>query len=450
MEHARAGLTSAGCSPSLDDRATMMSIPATAPRAETLLERVVRTALRYGLSSFGPMAISGAHFFASIVYLRALSRAEFGLLAFLFTIVPFFLSLSGALVGASVSRVAARSNGLRDGELATHLKVNLLFSAGAALCVSLLLKLSHSGMRMALVLGAYAGLMTLRWLGRSVGYALRKPLRVAASDAVYAGTLIAGLLVLHFLSGVDSHRAAYLLLAAAAAGLAAMGPEFVRHLVWPSRSGSLAAFGHIWRNLARWSVLGVCLTELTANAHVYFVTFVFGPASFAILAVGSLMLRPAVLVLSALPDRERPEMIRQIAAGDRAGALRSVKEFRTAAGAVWLATMLLAGAILMWFPHLVLKHGYDARQVLIVLAFWGAITAVRVARTPESVLLQAAGEFRALAAAGAWSSVVSLLVTLWLTLQFGPIASLGGILLGDIVMTGRIFAMSRRWKLSHG
>jgi O-antigen/teichoic acid export membrane protein len=411
--------------------------------------RYAKVAFRYGLSSFGPIAISGAHFFASILFLRALSRVEFGLLSFLFVVVPLCLSISGALVGASVSRVAARANGLRDAEIATHLKVNLFFSLAAGACVFALLRLGHSDIKLALVLGCYAGLMTLRWFGRNVGYALRTPMRVALSDSVYAASLVGGLGVLYALHGLDAGRAADVLLLAAAAGLAALGKDFMRHLLWPARDGSLLAFGGIWRDLARWSVLGVFLTELTANAHVYLVTFAFGPASFALLAVGSLLMRPVVLVLSALPDLERPEMGRRIAAGDKLGALSSVKEFRTAAGAVWLATLLLAGVVLMWFPHLVLKHGYDVGQVLIVLAFWGAITAVRVARTPESVLLQAAGEFRALAAASGWSSLASMAVTLLLMLAFGPVASLGGILIGELVMTSRIFALSGRWKLAH-
>jgi O-antigen/teichoic acid export membrane protein len=230
----------------------------------------------------------------------------------------------------------------------------------------------------------------------------------------------------------------------------ALGNGFLRRLLWPAKGRPLLAFGEVWQDLARWSVLGVLLTELTANAHVYLVTFVFGPASFALLAVGSLLMRPSVLVLSALPDLERPEMVRLIAAGDRRGVLRSVKEFRTAAGAVWFATFLTAGAVLMWFPHLVVKHGYDSSQVLVVLAFWGAITAVRVARTPESVLLQAAGEFRSLATVSGWSSASSLVLTLLLMLKFGPIASLGGVLIGDLVMTARIFALSRRWKIVNG
>jgi O-antigen/teichoic acid export membrane protein len=411
---------------------------------------LANVAMRYGLSSFGPAAISGAHFLASLIFLRSLSRDAFGQLSFLLVIVPFGLSISGALVGASVSRVAARNGGLDDAELSTHLKVNLLYSMMVGAGVLALLHLSHAGWTMAAALGLYAGLMALRWFGRNLAYALKSPLRVTVSDLTYAGVLIAGLGVLQAVHGLDVGDASIALLLAAAAGLAALGTNFLRQLLLPPRAGAITAFGDIWQELARWSVLGVFLTELTANAHVYLVTFLFGPASFALLAVGSLLMRPVVLVLSALPDMERPEMARRIAAGDHQGALRCVKEFRTAAGAVWLATLLLAGAVLMWFPSAILKHGYDAGEVLVVLAIWGAISAVRVARTPESVLLQAAGQFRPLAGASAWSSLVSLTVTLALALFFGPVVSLLGVLSGELVMTGRILSLSRRWQAAHG
>ena len=74
-----------------------------------------------------------------------------------------------------------------------------------------------------------------------------------------------------------------------------------------------------WRDLARWAVIGVVLTEFTANAHAYIVTFVAGPKAFALLAVGALVMRPASLVLSSLPDIERPRMAQKIGAGDIAG-----------------------------------------------------------------------------------------------------------------------------------
>ncbi len=404
-------------------------------------------AARYCLTSFGPVSISGAHFLISLMALRALPRADFGVLSFLLAVVPLALSISGALVGASASRVAEPA--LAETPLASHLKVNLLFSIMVGVVVFGAVRASARDLPADAVFGLYAGLMTLRWFGRNVGYVLRTPMRVTISDIAYAGTLVVAFGALFAVQGLSALRAAEVLLAAAVVGLAALGTDYLPHLLRPARTGSFGAFWPVWRDLARWSVLGVCLTELTVNAHVYLVTFLFGPSAFALLAAGSLLMRPVILVLAALPDRERTEIARRIRAGNHAGALKAVKEFRTAGGAVWLATVVLAGAILMLFPHLILKPGYDERQMLVVLAFWIAITAVRVARTPDSVLLQAAGAFRKLAGASLWSSMASLALTLALALSLGPIASLGGILCGDVVLTGRIFALSRAWKRAH-
>lgn len=427
--------------------ATVSVEPRTRNSVRGRLESIVPVAERYCLTSFGPVAISGAHFLVSLMALRALPRADFGVLSFLLIIVPLALSLSGALVGASASRLPAPA--LAESPLASHLKVNLLFSITVGAVVFGSLYASDPDLPTDILFGLYAGLMTLRWFGRFVGYVLRAPVRVTVSDLSYAGALVAAFGVLFTLRALSVLHAAEAMLAAAAVGLVALGKDYWPHLVRPAQSGSLSAFRPIWQDLARWSVLGVCLTELTVNAHVYLVTFLFGPSTFALLAAGSLLMRPTGLILAALPDRERSEISRRLAAGNYNGALKVVKEFRTAAGAVWLATVVLAGAILMFAPHLVLKQGYDEHQFLAVLGLWVAITAVRVARTPDSVLLQSAGAFQPLATASLWSSAASLALTLALALSFGPIASLGGILVGDLVLAGRIFALSRAWKRAH-
>src|SRR5581483_955108 len=121
----------------------------------------------------------------------------------------------------------------------------------------------------------------------------------------------------------------------------------------------------------------------------------------------------------------------------------------TSMAAVWIATMILAAVILTSFPHFLIRSEYDPRQVLTVIAFYAAIMAVRISRMPESVLFQAAGEFRALAWPSVWSSAVSVAATFALLVAFGTVASLGGILAGDVVMTANIFGLARRWKAAH-
>ena len=58
------------------------------PRASAFLH----TATRYALSVTGPVAVSAAHFIASLIFLRLLQAAEFGQFSFLLIVVPFCLS----------------------------------------------------------------------------------------------------------------------------------------------------------------------------------------------------------------------------------------------------------------------------------------------------------------------------------------------------------------------
>ena len=198
--------------------------------------------------------------------------------------------------------------------------------------------------------------------------------------------------------------------------------------------GSLRAYRAIFRDVTRGSLRGVIFTEFTVNAHAYLVTFLAGAGPFALLALGMLLMRPASLVQSALPDLERPVMTRQIAARNWRALNRTAREFSAGLFAVLLATLILDAVLLTWFPHLILKRGYGLQDVVIVTAISALIMAVRAARAPLAVILQAAGAFKEMAGLGLKSSAVSLLSTLALLLAFGPIASLGGVLLGELVI----------------
>ncbi|HEY1837643.1 MAG TPA: hypothetical protein VGG36_08305 [Rhizomicrobium sp.] len=411
--------------------------------------RLAAIAWRYGSSAAGPMSVAGAHFIASLIFLHAFSRVEFGLFAFLLVVVPFCMSVTGSLIGAPLSHRLTCGDEIDDAHIATFFKMNLLTACVAAAAVFAMMTFAGAPPGAALLLGAYGGVMVLRWFARCFAYIGRNPFRAVSSDFLYSGALIAALLTLDVLHGLTIASGAVALFACAALSLPAFGAAYLRRQLRPGDAGSLAAYAPIWRDLTRWSVLGVGLAELTANAHAYLVTFISGPSSFALLALGALVMRPVSLVFSALPDMERPIMARAIAAGNSTAALRTVNEFRTATSLVWAATLLLAGVLLTWFPHLLLKKGYEETQVIAVIAMWGAIMLVRAIRTPENVFLQAAGEFKGLARAGMRSSVVSLTLTLVLLFGFGPIVSLGGILAGDVVMTLGIFSLTKAWKARH-
>ncbi|MFL6690408.1 MAG: hypothetical protein ACJ8IR_09530 [Alphaproteobacteria bacterium] len=401
---------------------------------------------RYFLSALGPVSISAAHFGAALIFLHSLPRAEFGLFSFLLIVVPFCISLSGATFTPPIARQNAAPGGITEAERLTLFKTNLLFSALAALAVSLVICISGGAAPVAALLGAYGGLMSLRWFARCWSYGQARNAPVAISDVAYSVFLCGSLFVLVAVHRLNGWTTALALFSSAACGLLTLElrnlPQYVRAL----RIGQLGPFLDIWRDMSGWAVLGVLLSELTVNAHAYLVTFISGPHAFAVLAVGSLLMRPVSLVLTAVPDMERPLMSWALRAGDQAWAFRIVKEFRTAASAIWLATILLAAALLTWFPQLIVKKDYAFRDVVFVLAISASVMALRAMRTPDSVLLQAAGEFRRLAGAGAWASVVSITSALVLLLLAGPIAAPCGILMGELVATQRIFALTRAWK----
>jgi len=78
------------------------------------------------------------------------------------------------------------------------------------------------------------------------------------------------------------------------------------------------------------------------------------------------------------------------------------------------------------------------------------IMAVRAWRTPPATRLQAAGQFKELASIGTISGAVSVAATLGLLLTLGPIASLAGILLGELVILVRVRQMAHDWWKANG
>ncbi|HWA04305.1 MAG TPA: hypothetical protein VG819_12355 [Rhizomicrobium sp.] len=409
--------------------------------------RLVRLAGRYGLTTIGPIAVSGSHFVASLIFLHRLAPADFGLFSFLLVVVPFCLSMSSGLLGAPLVKAIGTSSLGEEEQLAAFRKVNRLFCLGAGATTALLMWSSGAGIVPSLALGAYGAVMSLRWFSRFNAYIDNHPRQAALSDLFYSLALLTGLFLLAALDALSLVSASFVLLASAVLSVPVFGRKFLARQI--RSGGSFRVYAPIWRDVTRWSLLGVVLSEVTANAHAYFVTFIAGAPAFALLALGALLMRPVFLVLQALPDRERPTIARYLAAGDYGSANRCRIEFRMAAVAIWLATVLLATAILAWFPQLFIRKGFDAASVHIVTALWALVVAARAIRASEAVFLQAAGEFNALARTGVGASAVSVAGTMILLLLFGPVASLGGILAGELVNTVQVMGLMRKWKRAH-
>lgn len=414
------------------------------------LTPLLATARRYGLSASGPVATSGAHFLASLLFVRSLPASAFGLFSFVMVIVPFAMSMTGAMLIIPATRALALPTQARAQAMACYLKMNLLLSAVTIFAVAGLLFIAHAAPLPSLLLGLFGGALTFRWLARCHAFIEGRLRNAIASDVVYAAALICGLAILALSRHVTLTSGAGMLLLAALASFAPLGRKFFAEQFAAVSSGRLRHYGATFRDVTRWSLLGVIFTELTVNAHAYLVTFVAGSGPFALLALGMLLMRPASLVQSALPDLERPVMTRQIAARDWRGLARTRKEFGAGLLAMLLATLLLDAGLLTWFPRLILKKGYSLHDVMIVATISAVIMAIRCLRAPPAVLLQAVGAFRQSAAIALKTSVISLLATLILLLAFGPIASLGGVALGELAFLLYCRRLASNWEAQRG
>jgi O-antigen/teichoic acid export membrane protein len=405
------------------------------------------TARRHGLSAMGPLGVSAAHFVAALMLLHYLPTAEFGQFSFAIVVSALCMGLTNGLLGAPVSSLVHSSSAATRSEVNTYFKFSLALTA--ALSIAMFAAMMFSGVPFAasVIFGAYGGAMSLRLFARTYAYSCGRVGRVVTSDVSYSLILVVGLAALLVMHGVSLLATAVVMTFGATIALAPFGSSFLFAMLESVKTGSVFAYRRIWQDMTRWSLLGVITTEVTINAHAYLVTFICGSKAFALLAIGSLFMRPFSLIASALPDQERPAMARSIAAGDTARAVRIAREFLFVIGAMWLATVALTAAVLTWFPALVTKKGYDKTDIIEVVVMWALITAVRGLRAPDVVLLQAARAFRPLADASAKSCVATLVATLLLLLTAGPIASLGGILIGDIAMLIIIVIGVRSYKL---
>jgi O-antigen/teichoic acid export membrane protein len=404
---------------------------------------MLRTALRYGVSTAGPVAVSGAHFLASLIFLHALPAPEFGLFSFVMVLVSFGMSATASLIVVPITQnIVTGDATMRPTCFKMNWAVCLLFG----LVLFAALAASGADPFRAALLGLYGAVFAFRWFARNIAYIDGRMGAAIASDLLYSATLLGALGALLFTGQMTfAHGSEVLLLAAGVASLP-FGARFFRDQFAALRQGRLRDYLPVFRDMSRWALLGVALTEVTVNAHAYLVTFIAGPGSFALLALGMLLMRPASLVQSSLPDLERPAMARAIAAGNLSGLSRIQRHFTYGLAAALAANMLLCAGLLAFFPLLLLKKGYALQDVEMVAIISAAIMAVRTLRTPLAVMLQAAGEFKALAGIGAASCAVSVTATLVLLLAFGPVASLVGILLGEIMIVLRIYPMARNWK----
>ncbi|WP_152608665.1 hypothetical protein [Croceibacterium mercuriale] len=411
---------------------------------------LVDKAGRYLAAAVGPIGVAITHFGLALVLLRLLPPAAFGTFSVLLVAIQLSWGIWSALLCAPLPVFLSRGDAAaREAGEGTLLRLNLhgaIIAVPVFAALGLALDLPRFSAACFALFGAVA---LLRWFGRAFAYVHGRQARTMMSDLLYSVVVIAVLALLVAGLGRDVEQSCYLaLLAGATAGLLPFGRHYLARMGgWRPAvlRESLREYRTIWQGQSRWALLGVMTTEATANAHVYIVTAISGAAAFAPIAASALLLRPVNVAQNALADFERPMLARAIGAGELASIPRSLLVFRLALIGIWLGTIAVGAGLFVWAPDLLFPPAYDLDFLIVAALLWAVFALLRLLQTPESALLQAAGEFRDLAMASVWSALGSVIAVTGLVLLAGTLWSIGGIVAGAVVYLWWTWRFARRW-----
>lgn len=405
-----------------------------------VFQRFSAHVLPYALAAIGPISTAVAQFLLSLKMLHTLDATAFGSFSFLLVTSVLSCGVWSALFCAPLPVVLTHYEASdKQSALRALFTASALGAVLAGLVFFGLGQFLQLAPREAAIFGLYAGLTLVRWYARQYAYANRRLVRAAVSDLTYSAAILGGLLF------GPANAPFEILLVAGVCSLALFGRFFFAAQFELFSLRDLPHYSVIWRKYSGWSLLGVVTTEATANSHAYLVTSFLGAAAFAPLSASALLIRPIGVVMNALTDFERPRFAHQIHAGDLASARNSLLFFRLVLVAAWIGTALAGWALMAFAPRLVFPPRYSTQELSIGAAIWLAIAFVRLMRTPESALLQAAGVFRPLAMASVYSSGASIATVAILLFNYGALISLIGILIGEGVYALWIHRQARAW-----
>ncbi|MGG5891093.1 hypothetical protein ACLF3G_28890 [Falsiroseomonas sp. HC035] len=371
--------------------------------------------------------------------------------AFLLIAQQFSIGIWSALFSAPLPVLLEKSDPSQRIEVLRCLfSTNLVLIGLAALAFTLLsLGLGATGWTAA-AFAVCSGAALLRVVARAHAYSTGAPMRTVRSDLVYSAAVGCGVLILILLNPPAVGFFFLVLGVSALVALMPFGSQYFLLQFFRFGTGDVAAYSLVWRQHSGWSLTGVITTELTVNSHAYLVTLLAGPAAFAPVAASALLTRPLGVAMNAMTEFERPRMARQIGENRIRDVLRSASGFRWTLIVIWIMTAISVPAVALIAPGILFAPQYDANVLAAGLALWMAVTAVRLMRLPESVLLQAAGCFRGLAMASILSACISVVAVALLILVGGPVWSIAGILIGEAACGFGIWRQARRWRSTIG
>jgi len=346
--------------------------------------------------------------------IRLWPPALFGTFVFIIALGLLFYSLESSLFTTqlAVLRPSARAAGQEQNLLVTLWTANGMLTGVLAITTAVGTALFAPGPPLQLPLAAalfVISVLTREYI-RSLLFSEFRPGIALATDLGYVALAVPALTLLIGRGNVQING---VLLCLAGANIAAVLPIIVSRssffcVRWDA--DSRARYAAIWRDQARWAVVGAVMHEVMDRAHVFVVASFFGAAAAGILQAGEVLFRPLRLLLQAWERLAKPLFARLAAACDIASArlitLASLAAFLAGAAvfflALWTAWPLIADRL----------YGHKYSGIGSIAILWSIAAVARIASQVLNTELQGFARFSELSAVSAVSSLIALLLLL--------------------------------------
>ncbi len=392
--------------------------------------KICQTGLSTLVIILGPVAVAGAHFLVSLLLIPNLTAVDFGVFAFAMVLLQLGLGFSDGLLGSPLAVVQART---APQTFMVFAFINWIYCT-IFTAISFIVMLWFADIFTAAVFSIFILVMIFRWFGRSLLLTAGNRKSVSRSDMLYAISLIAALGPIYLITIINLERVVILMVIAAVISTLFLGRQFFDIQLKATRWALFRDFIPIWKNQTRWSVVAVFANAATIESHVFIVTFIAGPASFAPIALAALFFRPTLIGIYALTQTERPKIAR-IALNDGIYAAKSAtKSFITITTALWFFNAILAAVISIWVLQFFMNDSYDISTVRTCVLSLAIVMAVRCVRQPVLTFLHATSQFRTVANITLYVAPLSLFFAaagLWIA---GAAGSILGLLIADMTL----------------
>lgn len=386
-------------------------------------------------------------FAVGLLLIRQWSDAPelFGLYSIIFAMSFVASSAQNALIAAhlSVMRPAVKNRAEERLLLKAFWLANLALIAVCVLLtgVSAAIAWGRSDPMLAIAAAGYVGGVLLREYVRVYYFSEMNVGRVILADALFVLASAAGLCLYWLVSGGELRVSTLYFLFAAASALGAL-PAIISR--WhdfglPFNPHVRGAYIRIWREQARWALLGAVTTEIQNRGYIFVVGAFFGTAAVGMLQAANLVFRPLGLLVQSWGRIARPLLATRLAAGE----VRSAQSFaHLSAVSFVVLTVLFTFAVAAAWPLLerhIFRGAYSEIKPLVIL--WGIATAVTMLPAVYSMQAQGLGKFRELSGASIFGALTSA-AALALVVLAGDFAwSVSAIILGQLASLGLILAI---------